>query len=264
MIKLFRNTRKNLLAEGRTTKYLKYAIGEIILVVIGILIALSLNNWKDVAIQNKEEVQTLRQIREEFKANLLQLDEKISMRSAMVNAGAMLIEYHDDPSIIVPDSVVVYLARTTVSPTFDPITNDLISGGRLYLIQNLELRSKLSKWPSDLVQVTEEETAWIFILRNVYMPFLYQNYPMRNINAAKWNRLDVVQTLLLDKTKKTPAIFSKSKMPVDVAAFLANPKLADLLSSVVSSSLFAKTQSESLRETIKEILALIDTELEAP
>jgi len=39
MIKLFRNIRKNLLEEGKTTKYFKYAIGEIFLVVIGILIA---------------------------------------------------------------------------------------------------------------------------------------------------------------------------------------------------------------------------------
>ena len=47
MIKLFRNIRKNLLAEGKTTHYLKYAIGEIILVVIGILIALQVNNWNE-------------------------------------------------------------------------------------------------------------------------------------------------------------------------------------------------------------------------
>ena len=47
MIKLFRNFRENLLAEGKTSRYLKYAIGEIILVVIGILIALSINNWNE-------------------------------------------------------------------------------------------------------------------------------------------------------------------------------------------------------------------------
>ena len=47
MIKLFRNIRQNLLAEGKTSKYLKYAAGEIILVVIGILIALNINTWNE-------------------------------------------------------------------------------------------------------------------------------------------------------------------------------------------------------------------------
>lgn len=53
MIKLFRNIRQNLLNEGKTTKYFKYAIGEIILVVIGILIALQINNWNEVRKQNR-------------------------------------------------------------------------------------------------------------------------------------------------------------------------------------------------------------------
>ena len=47
MIKFFRQIRQRLLSEGKTTKYLKYAIGEIILVVIGILIALQINNWNE-------------------------------------------------------------------------------------------------------------------------------------------------------------------------------------------------------------------------
>jgi hypothetical protein len=263
VIKFFRHIRKRLISENRFSKYLIYATGEIILVVVGILIALSLNNWKEGRREHQEELETLQQLREEFRANLLQLDEKISMRTAMVNAGTMLLGYHDNRSTIIRDSVVVYLARTTVAPTFDPITNDLISGGRLYLIQNLELRSKLSKWPSDLVQVTEEEEAWISILRNNYLPYLYDHYPVRNITAAKWNRLDVVQTLLLDKTNTKRNVFSTSKEQVDVEAFLADKKLADLLSTVISSSLFTKVQSESLRNDIVTILALIDSELKA-
>jgi len=47
MIKFFRKIRQNLLSEGKTSKYFKYAIGEIILVVIGILIALQINNWNE-------------------------------------------------------------------------------------------------------------------------------------------------------------------------------------------------------------------------
>lgn len=54
MIKFFRRIRQELLAEGNMGKYFKYAIGEIILVVIGILIALSINNW-NISFQNEEK-----------------------------------------------------------------------------------------------------------------------------------------------------------------------------------------------------------------
>lgn len=47
MIKFFRKIRQNLLMENKTGKYLKYAFGEIILVMIGILLALQVNNWNE-------------------------------------------------------------------------------------------------------------------------------------------------------------------------------------------------------------------------
>ena len=47
MIKFFRKIRQKLLVENRFNKYLLYAIGEIVLVVIGILIALQINNWNE-------------------------------------------------------------------------------------------------------------------------------------------------------------------------------------------------------------------------
>jgi len=58
MIKFFRNIRQNLIMENKTSKYLKYAIGEIVLVVIGILIALSINNWNENQ-QDKAKVDRL-------------------------------------------------------------------------------------------------------------------------------------------------------------------------------------------------------------
>ena len=47
MIKFFRSIRRQLLSQNRFNKYLIYAIGEIVLVVVGILIALSINNWNE-------------------------------------------------------------------------------------------------------------------------------------------------------------------------------------------------------------------------
>jgi len=66
MIKFFRTIRRNLLNEGKTTKYLKYAIGEIVLVVIGILIALQINNWSSL----KKDRQLERQYLEGFARDL--------------------------------------------------------------------------------------------------------------------------------------------------------------------------------------------------
>ena len=54
MIKFFRKIRQNLLMENKTSKYFKYAIGEIILVVIGILIALQINNWNENRLKKEQ------------------------------------------------------------------------------------------------------------------------------------------------------------------------------------------------------------------
>ena len=67
MIKFFRKIRYNLMEQNKTAKYLKYAIGEIILVVIGILIALQINNWNENRKSDIFENEILTQIR----ANLI-------------------------------------------------------------------------------------------------------------------------------------------------------------------------------------------------
>ena len=71
MIKFFRNIRQNLIKEGKTSKYLKYAIGEIILVVIGILIALSINNWNENRKQQNEFTTILNTIKQDLKRDTL-------------------------------------------------------------------------------------------------------------------------------------------------------------------------------------------------
>ena len=69
MISFFRKIRKNLLNEGKTARYFKYAIGEIILVVLGILIALQLNTWNQQRLDRKLENKYLRSIVDEINVN---------------------------------------------------------------------------------------------------------------------------------------------------------------------------------------------------
>jgi len=70
MIKFFRKIRKNLLSEEKTGKYFKYAIGEIVLVVIGILIALSLNNWNTDRQNKNIRTQLLLKLDIELQSNI--------------------------------------------------------------------------------------------------------------------------------------------------------------------------------------------------
>ena len=77
MIKFFRRIRQRLLSENKFSKYLLYAIGEIVLVVIGILIALQINSWNQYRIERIEEQTILGQLKEEFENNLIQLEGKI-------------------------------------------------------------------------------------------------------------------------------------------------------------------------------------------
>ncbi|WP_338732378.1 DUF6090 family protein [Mangrovimonas cancribranchiae] len=73
MIHFFRKIRQSLLSEGRTTKYFKYAVGEIILVVIGILIALSINNWNSNRITSNKKTEYLLRISDELKGQIKEL-----------------------------------------------------------------------------------------------------------------------------------------------------------------------------------------------
>ena len=70
MIKFFRDIRQNLLSEGKISKYLKYAIGEILLVVIGILIALQINNWNEEKNDHKIEKDYMLNMLEDFQDDL--------------------------------------------------------------------------------------------------------------------------------------------------------------------------------------------------
>jgi len=70
MIKFFRKIRQNLLSEGKTGKYFKYAIGEILLVVIGILIALQISNWNETKKERVFEIKMLNEIENALKIDI--------------------------------------------------------------------------------------------------------------------------------------------------------------------------------------------------
>lgn len=84
MIKFFQKIRQKLLAENRLSKYLLYAIGEILLVVIGILLALQINNWNTHKQETKELQNHLKNIQNNLQADRISIEEIRNFRDSSV------------------------------------------------------------------------------------------------------------------------------------------------------------------------------------
>ncbi|MFD2586661.1 DUF6090 family protein [Croceitalea marina] len=104
MINFFRKIRQNLLSQNKFSKYLLYAFGEILLVVIGILIALQINNWNEHKKQKVQEITLLKQLKSDLVENQREIEEL--KERIEINRSAM-------------DTVVVKLRKKEYNPTFD-------------------------------------------------------------------------------------------------------------------------------------------------
>lgn len=91
MIKVFRKIRQNLLMKNKTGKYFKYAIGEIVLVVIGILIALSINNWNERRKTKKFEHEILKDITNGIEGNYFQIDLSLRNNNASIKSAKIIL-----------------------------------------------------------------------------------------------------------------------------------------------------------------------------
>ena len=92
MIKFFRKIRQKLLSENKFTSYLLYAIGEIVLVVFGILIALQINNWNQDRIYNKEREYLISELLDEFENNLGHINKVSSINESIIARSDTIIE----------------------------------------------------------------------------------------------------------------------------------------------------------------------------
>lgn len=96
MIKFFHHIRKSLLMENKTGKYIKYAIGEIVLVVIGILIALQINNWNENRKDRFIEKKILQSLNNDLQKDIYSMKYMISNDSLINESNSKLIQILKD------------------------------------------------------------------------------------------------------------------------------------------------------------------------
>lgn len=157
MIKLFNKIRNRAINENKLGKYLKYAIGEIILVMVGILLALQVNTWNNNRELKKEEQKILKSLLNEFNENLKRFD--LAYDFHLKRKSGIHYSIFADLNSLSTDSLISVLNKVNRNYTFDPlqgIYNSVINSGKIEIISNDTLKSKIARL-QDLIRDYQEE-----------------------------------------------------------------------------------------------------------
>ncbi|MCX2745450.1 DUF6090 family protein [Mangrovivirga sp. M17] len=117
MIKFFRKIRYSLLSESKFKKYLLYAIGEIFLVVIGILIAVAINNWNEEKKEAKLQIKILREISQNLGEDIVSLENDIRLNESGIK-NIQIIEMAIESNDPLTDTLLRRFGRVTFNPTY--------------------------------------------------------------------------------------------------------------------------------------------------
>ncbi|AVR45408.1 hypothetical protein C7S20_09065 [Christiangramia fulva] len=174
-MKNFRNNRKELIKENRVKKYLLYALGEIILVVIGILIALQVNTWKIDTANRSDEQFYLKKLKQNLQQDTIYLKQRIGEIKSSEEGLELLKKEIHDPQLqkFSNDNAMFNLfavfSFTPQTSTFD----NLISTGKLGLITNQALVDSIFVYYNDLNNFPQQRISSIeTYTRNTIGPYL--------------------------------------------------------------------------------------------
>jgi len=146
MIKFFRKIRQRLLTENKFSKYLLYAIGEIVLVVIGILIALQINNWNNDRIERHSEASALNEILGNLERDVEMLNKTKGWNNLWIRNNQKVLNHLEERSAMT-DSLRWYYHFLKGGAQFQPILvgyENLKSKG-IDIIRNDSLRMAISE-----------------------------------------------------------------------------------------------------------------------
>jgi hypothetical protein len=248
MVKLFNKMRKKLLDENKTGRYLKYAIGEIVLVMIGILLALQVNTWNNDRQLKKDELKVLKSLKEEFNENLKNFDIAYKFHSNRKKAIETLIaSNHRELSL---DSLRRLDGNINNNYTFDAfqgIYNSVINSGKIGLISNDSLKIKIARFQDLLNDYKEEETnVMLFTWNNLY-PFQLDN-----------SKLNFNITHQIKETSEN----EQMELKENIIQLIESDKYENLLVYVYGYMRGIFIEGPILREEMISITNLLDREIE--
>ncbi|KAA3617016.1 MAG: hypothetical protein D8M58_04535 [Calditrichaeota bacterium] len=184
MLKFFRNIRKQLAAKNKVTKYLWYAIGEILLVVIGILVALQVNNWNENQKAKVKETKVLNQLVDGLTLDRDKLEKELKKLKKVQYSIKELEKVLDDPDnpynaeLDTLFGMVYGMRNITLNKAF---YEDLKTSG-IHLIKNEKIRRKI-------VHLFENNYAQVFTLKNfeIHVNDVIRPYYLNNFQKIEFS-----------------------------------------------------------------------------
>jgi len=250
MIKFFRKIRQKVLIENKFSKYLLYAIGEIILVVIGILIALQVSNWNEQKKIDKSIIDHLVILKENLKEDQIQLNELRTTMEAHVNyADSSMRQIRTE--IPVDTYLKKYLTLLIREFNFRPNKNAIETITQSNEIPSLseKLRTAILDYYSLIESANERESISNDNIQLRYEAYIINEYP---IIFQKDNPWDYVQEIY----KKDP----REPIPIDPQQFLSDRTLEALLISRYYQCTQLKEFYSILEKSTSNLINLIDQE----
>ncbi|MEM9000643.1 MAG: DUF6090 family protein [Bacteroidota bacterium] len=212
MIKFFRHIRQKLLSENKFSKYLVYAIGEIVLVVIGILIALQINTWNEQRKSIKKEKLYLAEIKSSLISDTIQIKSILAFNQEKLKVVKGFMGVFSDTLTNVERFGIIqkYTIPFTDYQTFIPnktAWNNLTTSESLNLIQNRELRTILMEYYGyDYASSVQEriKTMNRKVIDENFPQFFTKEYVLENLQLSTQlpsqddNTIHLNQTFLSD------------------------------------------------------------------
>ena len=254
MIPFFRKIRKKMADDNRPLKYMRYAIGEIVLVVIGILIALQINTWNNERIEKRKEQEVLIGLHETFSRNLENLNFIISISQDAFDSSKKLLSLMgpnaSDYTNQEVDSLIGHMINYS---TYDPSTgavDDIINSGKLNIIQNKVLKVNISNWSGMLndakkdIQIANHHTF------NVLMIYLNDKINLKNLAVPK--RISEVTQLDIE---------DPSNFPVDYTSFMRSKEFENLVDFHALNFIYLIREYLKIKDYLEVNIGLLEGEV---
>lgn len=192
MLHFLRHIRQKLILQENVRKYLLYAFGEIVLVVIGILIALQVNNWNENRKEHQRELQYLDRLADNIRTDLEVFEDNILFYEEVQEAGILALSYLEGKDLTEYSNWDILISFFNASQIWPMIIEsstyeELKSSGELSLINNVRLRDRMAFYYEGAKQ-RYDQTIGINPpyrkLSRVLIPFEVQNYMWDNCHKT--------------------------------------------------------------------------------